>query len=98
MLKNAKQRICDICGSYYNPITYNQRYCSECQRIMKTTRAQEYREETKAKKAIKTRTKPRLTWPEVIKICNAYGVTYGKAMTKGLLTRKTLDDITPRRS
>ena len=81
-----KNRICDVCKRKYTPASSTQRYCKDCAETAKSMREKERRERLKAEKARKK--KPDMSWAEIVRICNAYGLSYGQARAKGLLDSK----------
>ena len=83
MFVAKKNRICDVCKRDYTPASPTQRYCKDCVGDAKSTQEKKRRERIKAEKARKK--KPDMSWAEIVRICNAHGISYGQASAKGLL-------------
>ena len=86
MFVAKENRICDVCKRKYTPASSTQRYCKDCVETAKSMQEKERRERLKAEKARKK--KPDMSWAEIVRICNAYGLSYGQAREKGLLDAK----------
>lgn len=86
MFVPKKNRICNVCKREYTPAASTQLYCKDCAEAAKSMREKERKERIKAEKARKK--KPDMSWAEIVRICNAHGLSYGQAREKGLLDAK----------
>lgn len=89
MFVAKENRICDVCKREYTPASYRQRYCNDCRKIGDRMRERErYERNHKRGNKEQQAEKPDMSWAEIVRICNAHGLSYGQAWEKGLLNAK----------
>lgn len=92
-MKNYEERTCRICGETFKPWSNSQACCSkECMEINTKILKHKQLERLKAEKAMQKKRTPTKSkkqqqkeWAEVLRKCEAAGLSYGEAVAKGVI-------------
>lgn len=79
-MKNYRERVCEICGSVFEPISPRQKTCcKECSDILTYGRGKAYKQKMSI---AKRKTEPEEDIFTIAKKASKMGLTYGQYMTK----------------
>lgn len=79
------KRVCAVCGVVFENEKGNAKYCSQkCARIMSNKKDSERYKKIKAEEKIKAE-RSQTDWSAIVKKCNKLNISYGQAVTQGLI-------------
>jgi hypothetical protein len=78
------EKICSICGERYEPKSATQKYCAVCRCDMSNVSRRRFRAKGIAERKKRVR-KHQEEMAEIVRKCEAAGLSYGQAVAKGVI-------------